>query len=42
MLKGLRMKPNDLRAPTPLIYAHMNPYGRFDLDMQKRLPLMAS
>jgi TnpA family transposase len=37
-----RMKPDDLRALTPLIYAHINPYGRFDLDMQKRLPLMAA
>jgi TnpA family transposase len=37
-----RMKPDDLRALTPLIYAHINPYGRFDLDMQKRLHLMAA
>jgi TnpA family transposase len=37
-----RMKPDDLRALTPLIYAHINPYGRFDLDRQKRLHLMAS
>ena len=37
-----RMQPDDLRALTPLIYAHINPYGRFDLDMQKRLQLMAS
>jgi hypothetical protein len=37
-----RMKPDDLRALTPLIYAHINPYGRFDLDMQKRLQLMAA
>jgi Tn3 transposase DDE domain len=37
-----RMAPDDLRALTPLIYAHINPYGRFDLDMQKRLPLMAA
>ena len=37
-----RMKPDDLCALTPLIYAHINPYGKFDLDMQKRLPLMAA
>jgi hypothetical protein len=37
-----RMKPDDLRALTPLIYAHINPYGRFDLDMQKWLHLMAA
>ena len=37
-----RMQPDDLRALTPLIYAHINPYGRFDLDMQKRLQLMAA
>ena len=37
-----RMKPDDLRALTPLIYAHINPYGRFDLDMQKRLHFLAA
>ena len=37
-----RMQPDDLRALTPLIYAHINPYGKFDLDMQKRLHLMAA
>jgi TnpA family transposase len=34
-----RMELEDLRALTPLIYAHVNPYGRFDLDMEMRLPL---
>lgn len=29
----------DLRALSPLIYAHVNPYGRFDLDMNTRLPI---
>jgi hypothetical protein len=24
---------------TPLFYLHINPYGRFDLDMDSRLPL---
>jgi TnpA family transposase len=37
-----RMKPDDLRALTPLIYAHINPYGTFELDMQKRLYLEAA
>ena len=36
------MKPDDLRALTPLIYAHINPYGTFELDMQKRLYLQAA
>jgi len=31
------MKAADLRALSPLIYSHVNPYGRFDLDMSKRL-----
>lgn len=37
-----RMKPDDLRALTPLIYSHISPYGTFDLDMEKRLFLMAA
>ena len=32
-----RMLPEDLRALSPLIYHHINPYGTFDLDMAKRL-----
>jgi TnpA family transposase len=36
-----RMNAVDLRALSPLIYAHVNPYGRFDLDMSKRLPIEA-
>ena len=36
------MQPDNLRALTPLMYAHINLYGRFDLDMQKRLHLMAA
>jgi TnpA family transposase len=35
-----RMKPEDLRALTPLIYSHVNPYGLFRLNMEERLPLM--
>ena len=34
-----RMKTEDFRAPTPLIYAHVNPYGIFELDMETRLPI---
>ena len=34
-----RMQVVDYRALSPLIYAHINPYGRFDLDMNKRLPI---
>lgn len=35
------MQPADLRALSPLIYAHINPYGRFELDMATRLPIEA-
>ncbi|CDZ79480.1 Transposase, TnpA family [Legionella massiliensis] len=34
-----RMKLEDLRALTPLIYSHVNPYGIFELDMNTRLPI---
>jgi len=34
------MMPEDLRALTPLIYNHVNPYGTFRLDMHQRLSLM--
>jgi hypothetical protein len=34
-----RMELEDLRALSPLIYAHVNPYGRFELNMRTRLPL---
>ena len=33
------MKPEDFRALSPLIYAHINPYGIFELDMSTRLPI---
>lgn len=29
----------DLRAITPLFYNHVNPYGTFNLNMEKRLPI---
>jgi TnpA family transposase len=34
-----RMTDVDLRALTPLVYAHVNPYGVFELDMDERLDL---
>jgi TnpA family transposase len=33
------MTPRDYAALTPLIWGHVNPYGRFDLDMSTRLTL---
>jgi len=33
-----RMTTMDLRALTPLIYQHVNPYGTFHLDLNQRLP----
>lgn len=36
---ALRMTPVDLRALTPLVWEHVNPYGRFELDMDSRLAL---
>ena len=33
------MMPDDLRALTPLIYAHVTPYGTFRPDMSKRLAI---
>lgn len=32
-----RMQPDDLRALTPLIWGHVNPYGIFRLDLNERL-----
>ena len=34
-----RMAKEDFRSLTPLIHSHVNPYGSFELDMEKRLPL---
>jgi len=33
-----RMTEADWRGLTPLFYLHVNPYGRFDLDMAHRIP----
>ena len=32
-------REEDLRALSPLIYHPVNPYGTFELDMAKRLPI---
>ncbi len=32
-----KMREEDFRALTPLIYGHITPYGSFDLDMDRRL-----
>jgi hypothetical protein len=34
-----RMLPDDLRALTPLIYAHVTPSGTFRLEMSQRLAI---
>ena len=34
-----KLEPRDLSALTPLIWEHVNPYGRFELDMNARIPL---
>ncbi|MGM0854731.1 MAG: Tn3 family transposase [Bacillota bacterium] len=37
-----KLAPEDFRALTPLIYAHVNPYGTFKLNMQERLRIQRS
>ncbi|WP_414568022.1 hypothetical protein [Nostoc sp. CCY 9925] len=32
-------KLEDLRALSPLIWGHINPYGTFRLDLNVRLPI---
>lgn len=32
-----KLTANDLRAITPLIFSHVNPYGTFKLDMKERI-----
>ena len=34
-----RMTERDMAALTPLLYVHVNPYGIFELDTSRRLPL---
>lgn len=33
------MTPEDFRAMCPLIYEHITPYGSFNLNMKKRIPI---
>jgi hypothetical protein len=35
-----RLTPRDQLAITPLIWDHVNPYGRFELDMDSRIPVL--
>jgi TnpA family transposase len=35
-----KLSDRDLNALTPLVWEHVNPYGRFELDMNARLPLL--
>lgn len=32
-----RLSEHDYRGLTPLIYSHINPYGRFEIDLDKRI-----
>lgn len=34
-----KLKSEDLRALTPLIWNHINPYGTFRLDLNERLTI---
>ncbi len=34
-----KLTPEDKRAITPLLYEHINPYGIFILDLNKKIPL---
>ena len=31
------MQPDDLRALSPLLFSHINPYGTFRLDLSERV-----
>ena len=32
-----RLSSDDLRGLSPLIYTHINPYGRFEVDLDRRI-----
>lgn len=32
-----RLTPEDYRGLNPLIYSYVNPYGRFELDLDSRM-----
>ena len=36
-----RMNPEDLSSLTPLLFAHVNPYGALKLDMNALIPIEA-
>jgi TnpA family transposase len=36
-----RLSARDLHALTPLFWTHVNPYGRFELDMRIRISALA-
>jgi len=36
-----RLSPEDYRGLTPLIYSHINPYGRYDIDLNARIDFEA-
>jgi len=36
-----RLTARDLHALTPLFWTHVNPYGRFDLDMRTHITALA-
>jgi hypothetical protein len=36
----ITLTKEDLRALTPLIYNHINPYGNFELNMDERIPIL--
>lgn len=39
---GASIGPDERRALSPLFWTHINPYGRFQLDMDARLDLTAT
>ena len=41
LLAAARGSARDLHALTPLFWTHVNPYGRFDLDMRTRIAALA-
>jgi hypothetical protein len=36
-----QLTPRDRHALTPLIWEHVNPYGRYELDMDTRIAALA-
>ena len=36
-----KLKASDLRAITPLIFSHVNPYGTFKLDLKERISMLS-